>query len=69
MSYTTSVSETQPIYVRVNVAAGLIGVSAAKVWAAMRSGELRRVKCGGRTLIKVSELEDWVEGRTAALQV
>ena len=45
-------------------AASLISVSEATFYRLLRSGQIRRTKCGARTLIRVAELNRYLDDNT-----
>lgn len=51
---------TEPLRVSVSEAGRIIGMSRNTVWLRIRSGKLRAVHDGGRTLITMAELRSYV---------
>lgn len=49
--------------VNVPEAASMIGVSQSLLWRLLADGDIARVKIGRRTLIRVAELERFLEGQ------
>lgn len=49
------------LYVRIDQAVGMFGIGRSSLYRAFLSGELKRFKIGRRTLIKVSELQHWID--------
>jgi excisionase family DNA binding protein len=50
-----------PLAVSVEEAARLIGVGRSKMFALVRSGEVRSVRAGGRRLVPIRALEEFLE--------
>ena len=50
-----------PLAVPVDQAAAIIGISRAYLYRLMQSGDLRKTKIGGRTLIRIKDLEHLLE--------
>ena len=48
--------------------AGRVGCSRTSVYKALRNGELRRVKIGRRTFVRVVELDAWLSAKAAATE-
>ncbi len=53
--------ETPPLAVSVNEACRVLGVSRPILYGAIRTGQLRSVKLGGRRLIPVEALRDLLD--------
>ncbi|MCZ8106772.1 MAG: helix-turn-helix domain-containing protein [Burkholderiales bacterium] len=49
------------LYVRIDQAVGMFGIGRTSLYKAFLCGELKRFKIGRRTLIKVSELQQWID--------
>jgi len=49
------------LYVRILEAAKIMGISRSSIYLEMNSGRLKAKKNGHRTLIAVSEIENWAE--------
>lgn len=49
----------------VKEAASATGVSVATIWRALQSGDLQKIKWGGRTLIPAQSLESLLKNRAA----
>lgn len=60
MTSTRSSRAHQPLAVSVDRAAAMLGVSPSKLWDMLRSAELPRVRLGGRTVVRVSDLEAYL---------
>ena len=56
----TSTKTLSPITVSVADAIELTGISRTKLYQALRSGELRSLKVGGRRLFRLLDLESWL---------
>lgn len=50
----------EPLAVSVSEAARLIGVSRTRLYQLIRDGRLRKIKSGGRTLLLVQDLRDYL---------
>jgi excisionase family DNA binding protein len=49
--------EERRLAVGVKTAAGMLSVSTSKLWEMLRRSELPRVRVGGRTVVRISDLE------------
>lgn len=54
-----------PLLVGVPEAARLIGLGRSKLYELVKTGDIRLVKLGGRSLISVDELRAYVDGKLA----
>ncbi len=54
-----------PLLVGIPEAARLIGLGRSKLYELVKTGEIRLVKLGGRSLISVDELRAYVDGKLA----
>ncbi len=52
-----SLQYQQPLAVGVNTAAQMLDVSPSKCWDMLRRGEIPRVRMGGRTVVRIRDLE------------
>ena len=50
--------------VTVSEAAAMIGISKSMLWRLLAAGDIAKVKIGRRTIIRVVELERFLEGHT-----
>lgn len=57
---------SQPISVRIAVAAKMLGIGRTKLYELIASGDIDRIKVGKISLIPVRALEDFVEKHRAA---
>lgn len=57
---------TAPLYVRVKDIPERFGISRSTFYLITRRGEITIHKRGGVALVKVSDLEAWIEGRANA---
>jgi excisionase family DNA binding protein len=55
------VGRIEPLYVPLHQAPDACGLSLPTLWRACREGALPSFKAGGRRLIKLADLRDWVE--------
>jgi excisionase family DNA binding protein len=51
----------EPIFVTVNEAKRLLAIGHTRVYELMASGDLERVKCGGKTLISVESIRKFAQ--------
>lgn len=56
---------TEPLYVRVNEAPKVFGVSVATIYREAKEKRLTIHKRGSISLLKVSEMSAWIEGKPA----
>lgn len=52
---------SEPQAVSISQAQAIIGLGKTKIYELLKNGEIRAVKCGNRTLILKSELQDFLE--------
>jgi len=55
----------QQIHVPITESKALFSVSSATIFGAAKKGMITIHKAGGRSLLNVSEVCDWIEGRDA----
>ena len=53
----------RPLAVDVGEAASMLGISESMLWTLLRSGAIARVKIGRRTVIRIVELDRYLEER------
>lgn len=58
-------ASARPLYVRMSDAPGIFTVSRSSLYEAAGRGELTIYKPIGTSLLKVAEVEAWIEARTA----
>lgn len=56
----------QPIAVTVREAVNICGISRAKLYELIRSGDLKIRKCGSRTLIRYEDLQNLIDALPTA---
>lgn len=66
MASSATPTNIPPISVSVPEAGRIIGVGRTKIGELIRNGDLKPVKLGRRTLLRVSDLEDFMERQAAA---
>jgi excisionase family DNA binding protein len=54
---------TAPLYVRMSDAPGVFSLSRDTFYRAANRGEITIHKRGSRSLLKVAEVSEWIEGR------
>lgn len=57
------------IYVQIDQAVRMFGIGRTSLYKAFLSGELKRFKIGRRTIIKVSELQQWIDRHSDAAAI
>jgi len=50
----------EPLAVSVNDATRLFGVGRTRLYRAFQDGDLKLIKCGNKTLVAYSDLQDWL---------
>jgi excisionase family DNA binding protein len=55
-------NEMEPVLVSVDQAATVVGIGKSKLYELLLSGELKSLKIGRRRLIRMSALEEFVDG-------
>lgn len=56
----------EPLLVRPNVAARMIGYGRTKFFELLKDGEIKAIRKGRATLIEVAELRRWIEKQKAS---
>jgi excisionase family DNA binding protein len=51
----------EPLAVSVNDATRLIGIGRTRLYRAFSEGDLKPIKCGKKTLVAYSDLQDWLQ--------
>jgi excisionase family DNA binding protein len=55
-------SEVRPLLVSIRRSQDITGLSRSAIWRKIKSGELRAVRAGGRTMLDYAALEAWAAG-------
>jgi excisionase family DNA binding protein len=50
----------EPLAVSVNEATRLLGIGRTRLYQAFNDGDLKPIKCGKKTLVAYSDLQDWL---------
>ena len=56
--------QPMPLFIRVNDCRKWFSVSRDTIYRAAKKGEIKIHKAGARSLLKVSEISDWIEGKS-----
>lgn len=59
-------ADREPLYVRVNEAPKVFGVSVSMIYREAKAGRLVIYKRGSMSLLKVAEVSAWIEGKNPA---
>ncbi len=53
----------KPLYIRVSDSQNIFGIHPSTIYRLARAGEITIYKRGGSSFLRISEIEQWIEGR------